>query len=244
MYFYSLNIKYDGNNFYGSAKQKDVRTVEEELTKSLKKILQKDLSLVFAGRTDKKVHAINQTVSFSLNEKIKYKKEEFLFILKKILPSDIEVFDFKKHQNFFNARFDCKKRSYEYLIQLKPHNLFLRNYVYQYDKQLNLSKFKKASKIFLGTHNFLSYSTSDKIDTVRTIFEFKIKKIESNLIKITISANGFLRSQIRMMISSLLRFCEDKLTLNDLNNYLLHPKKGSSHLKIAAEGLYFKKAIY
>ena len=85
MYFYSLNIKYDGNNFYGSAKQKDVRTVEEELTKSLRKILQKDLSLVFAGRTDKKVHAINQTVSFSLNEKIKYKKEDFLFILKKIL---------------------------------------------------------------------------------------------------------------------------------------------------------------
>lgn len=244
MYFYSLNIRYDGNNFYGSAKQKDVRTVEGELNKALQKILQVNLDLTFAGRTDKKVHAINQTISFSINNKIKYQKKHFLFILNKILPNDIEVFDFKRHQEFFNARFDCNKRVYEYLIELTPHNLFKRNYVNQYDHEINLNKLKTASKLFLGTHNFLSYSTSEKTDTIRTIYQFSIKKITNNIIKITVSANGFLRSQIRMMVASLLKYNENKLTLNDLNNYLLNPKKGASNTKSAAQGLYFKKAIY
>ena len=244
MYFYSLNIKYDGNNFYGSAKQKDVRTIEGELNKALQKILQINLDLTFAGRTDKKVHAINQTVSFSSKDKIKYKKSHFLFILNKILPNDIEVFDFKRHQTFFNARFDCNKRVYEYLIELAPHNLFKRNYVNQYDHEINLTKLKTASKLFLGTHNFLSYSTSEKTDTTRTIYQFRIQKVAHNLIKITVSSNGFLRSQIRMMVGSLLKHNEDKLTLNDLNNFLLNPKKGASNTKAAAQGLYFKKAIY
>ncbi len=243
MYFYSLNISYDGNDFYGSAKQKNIRTVEGELNKAINKILNAEIELVFAGRTDKHVHAINQTVSFSHVNLIKYSKQQFIFILNKLLPLDIRVLNFKRHKKFFNARFNCIERSYLYLIELKPHNLFQRNYVLSYQHDISLNKLNELKKYFLGEHDFLSFSTSEKTNTIREIKNFQITKV-NNLIKIKITANGFLRSQIRMIVACLLAYNENKITIDDVLNLLNYPKKGASHTKVSGKGLYFLKAKY
>lgn len=244
MFFYELNISYDGTNFFGSAKQKKYRTIEGELLRCINKVLENKVNqLVFAGRTDKTVHAINQVVSFSIETKIKFSKVKFIDILNKILPSDIKVVNFKRHINFFNARYDAKQREYEFLIQLPPHDIFKRNYVLQYDKNISFALFKRFRNIFIGEHDFLSFSTSEKLNTIRTIYKISLKKID-NLLKITIVANGFLRSQIRMMIAGLLRYNDKKISLAELNNLLQNPKKGSSHYKVSGSGLYFKNAKY
>lgn len=244
MWFYEMGIAYDGTNFFGSSKQDKYRTVEGELLRSLKKIFyDEDLTLVFAGRTDKSVHAINQIVSFNLEHKMKYSSKEFLRIINKILPKDIKVNYIKTHKKFFNARFSVKSRVYKYVMELYPHNLFSRNYVLPYDKNLNLSKIKKAKKIFLGTHDFLSYSTSEKTNTIRTIKKFSIKK-DGNLLIFIVEANGFLRSQIRMMIGALLNYNEDKLSLFRLQDLLKNPKKGAANFKVSGSGLYFLTAKY
>lgn len=244
MYFYELRISYDGINFFGSAKQKNYRTVEGELLRCLNKILNNGIiDLTFAGRTDKFVHAKNQVVSFSIENKIKIKNTHFIFILNKILPNDIRVLYFKRHIEFFNARYDAKKRIYEYLIELPPHNIFKRNYVLQYYEKLDRRKIDAAKNIFIGKHNFLSFSTSDKNNTEREIYTFKYT-IVNNLCKFTISANGFLRSQIRMMIASILKYNENKITLDYLKFLLENPKKGAIGFKVSGMGLYFLGARY
>ncbi|MBO6103540.1 tRNA pseudouridine(38-40) synthase TruA [bacterium] len=245
MNFYLLRLSYDGSSFFGCAKQPYVRTVQDQIEKVLNKLFnEQNIEVVFAGRTDKGVHAINQACSFGIQNPSKYSCKHITFILNKLLPPDIRIKSCQKKPGFFNARFDCKQRSYIYYVQLKPFDIFQRNYVYQYDYQVNFTQLKQTAKIFLGQHDFLSYSTSELVNTTRIIKQFSVTKLKPNLIKFHIVANGFLRSQIRMMIGCLLKFNEHKLTKDDLLNLLNHPQKGKSIFKVASTGLYFANAKY
>lgn len=245
MNFYLLRLSYDGTSFFGCAKQPYVRTVQDQLEKVLRKLFNEPtIEVVFAGRTDKGVHAINQACSFGIENPSKYSDAHLVFILNKLLPSDIRVKSCQRKPGFFNARFDCKQRSYLYYLELNPHDIFKRNYVYQYDQKINFYQLKNTAKIFLGEHNFLSYSTSELTNTTRIISQFSVIKVKPNLIKFHIVANGFLRSQIRMMIGCLLKFNEHKLTKNDLINLLNNPHKGKAIFKVGPTGLYFANAKY
>lgn len=245
MNFYLLRLSYDGSGFFGCAKQPFIRTVQDQIEKVLCKLFNEpNIEVVFAGRTDKGVHAINQACSFGIENKSKYSCKHLVFILNKLLPPDIRIKSCQSKQGFFNARFDCKERSYIYYLELIPHNIFLRNYVFAYDKTINFKNLKESAKIFIGEHNFLSYSTSELTNPIRKITKFSVTKIKPNLIKFHITANGFLRSQIRMMIGCLLKYNEKKLTKVDLLNLLNHPQKGKAIFKVPATGLYFANAKY
>lgn len=245
MNFYLLRLSYDGAQFFGCAKQPYVRTVQDQIEKVLCKLFNEpNIEVVFAGRTDKGVHAINQACSFGIEKDSKYSAKHITFILNKLLPPDIRIHSCQKRAGFFNARFDCKERSYIYYLELKPHDIFKRNYVYQYDQKVNFAQLKQTAKIFLGQHDFLSYSTSELTNTTRNITKFSVTKIKPNLIKFHIVANGFLRSQIRMMIGCLLKYNEHKLSKADLINLLNYPQKGKAIFKISATGLYFANAKY
>ena len=245
MNFYLLRLSYDGSGFFGCAKQPYIRTVQDQIEKVLRKLFNEStIEVVFAGRTDKGVHAINQACSFGIENKSKYSCKHIVFILNKLLPNDIRIKSCQAKPGFFNARFDCKERSYIYYLELAPHNIFLRNYVCAYNGIINFKQLKECAKIFVGEHNFLSYSTSELTNTVRTITKFSVTKVKPNLIKFHITANGFLRSQIRMMIGCLLKYNEQKLTKNDLLNLLMYPQKGKAIFKVDATGLYFANAKY
>ena len=62
-----LDIEYIGSNFFGWQKQKKLRTVQDEIEKTLKKTLSKKVVLYGSGRTDSGVHAINQVANFHIN---------------------------------------------------------------------------------------------------------------------------------------------------------------------------------
>lgn len=61
-----LDIRYDGSDFHGWAKQEGLRTVQGELETGLSTILRQPVSLVVAGRTDAGVHADGQVAHLDL----------------------------------------------------------------------------------------------------------------------------------------------------------------------------------
>ncbi len=237
---YKVTVEYNGANFYGWATQDGFRTIQDTIEKTFSKCLNENIKIHASGRTDKFVHALGQVFHFDSNLEI---DDYMVKNINNYFKNEIRIISLEKVDDKFHARFHVKKKTYIYKISTKPINIFEAPTALQYAKKVNIKKLKKASQLFLGTHNFLSFSTSDKDDTKRTIYEIKVFK-KKQYIYIEVSGNGFLRNMVRMIVACLLNYNEDKLTLEEIKNLIDNPKKGSSISKADGCGLYLKRVEY
>ena len=116
MFNYLIKIEYDGSKFVGWQSQKNGKSIQATIEKVLKKLLKTNIRIAGAGRTDKGVHAFGQYANFKLSKKIADKKkflESINFFLRKKL---ISILDIQRKEINFHARFNAKKRIYEYVI--------------------------------------------------------------------------------------------------------------------------------
>ena len=109
-----LTLSYDGSDFCGYQIQKGFRSVQEEIQKALSEILQDDITVIGAGRTDSGVHALAQVVNFHHNKNISPKN--FVTGLNHFLPDDIRIISAKEVDLKFHSRFDAISKTYEYVI--------------------------------------------------------------------------------------------------------------------------------
>ena len=239
---YLVDISYDGNNYHGWSKQKNNVTIQQTIEESLSSIYKKKIDIVGSGRTDTKVHAIHQYFNFHENE-INLSIKKLINALKYKIPTDVKVNSIKAVDDNFNARYDAKSKTYLYLINTNEFDLFKNNYLLNYNKHINLDLWNQAKELFIGTHDFLSFSKSTLANTTRTINEIKILNYKG-LIKIYINGNGFLRNMVRMIIGSLIDLNENKKSLSDIKRLISNPKKGSANTLANPCGLYLYQVNY
>ena len=70
MFTYQIKVEYLGTNFVGWQIQKNGISVQEVLEKVLSKILKNKIRVIGSGRTDKGVHANEQSAHFKTKKKI------------------------------------------------------------------------------------------------------------------------------------------------------------------------------
>lgn len=240
---YKLIISYNGTNYFGFAKQNNRVTIEQTILDTFKNLFDVDVKLFGSGRTDKYVHAIKQVINVKHN-KLNYEPETLLKALNSKLPADIIVKNCEVVNDKFHARFNVKNKTYLYKINMcSEFNIFEMNIVYQYNKSIDFDKLKKFSEIIKGEHNFLSFSTSELENTIRTIYNFNYE-IKNNILEIKVTGNGFLRNMVRMLIGVFLDWNEDKINLSDIIYLLNNPKKGAGIRKVNGCGLYLLDVIY
>ena len=94
IYNYLLKVEYDGTDYSGWQYQKNSKSIQEKVEKTLSKILKLKIRIIGSGRTDKGVHAFGQYANFKINKKIENKKK-FLnslnFFLRKNFISIISI---------------------------------------------------------------------------------------------------------------------------------------------------------
>jgi len=230
-----LTIAYDGSAFYGSAIQPDKYTVQGKLEDSLK-ILGIKSKTNFSGRTDKGVHATNQIVSVDIP--LFWQDLDRLKIeLNKLLPNSIFVKQIKKVDDNFHARFSVKQRTYRYIVSTKPLTPFNYNY-FHYEKDIDQNSIDKAIELFVGKHDFKYFSKqgSEPNSTIREIYKIKLYQYKEFYI-FTFTANAYLRSQIRMIVDSLLKISKKTLTLEQLQEQIDTKIQHTTSLA-PASGLY------
>lgn len=235
-------VSYDGSFFHGWAKQPNNVTVQQTIEEALHKLLHKKITIYGSGRTDAYVHAINQVFSFSYDGQL-MESNNFIVAINNLLPKTIRIKSIEKVNDKFNARFNAKSKTYTYIVNQGEYSIFQNNYFYNYNKKIKISKVKKAAKLLIGKHNFLSFSTSTLEDTIRTINFIKIYKKKERVFFV-VNGNGFLRNQVRMIVGSLLDFNEDKKTLDDFQSLLKNPHKGACITKAPGCGLYLFEVQY
>ena len=244
---YFMTFSYDGTNFYGYQKQPRMRTVQKSLEDVLKEINGgKNVSICASGRTDAGVHAINQKANFELDKKIdcdKLKKG-----INSLLPEDIYVKKIEEVSDEFHARFSAIGKEYIYKINMGEYNPIERNYVYQYNKRLDINEMERGLKYLEGEHNFKSFTkTNEEItDYVRTISQTSIVRDSKDINKITITfvGTGFMRYMVRNMVGLLIEIGEGKRKAEEVIDILKHEDRSFAGKTAPACGLYLRNVFY
>ncbi len=234
-------IAYDGSSYLGFQKQKSTtNTITYEIEKALCS-LNITSPITGSGRTDAGVHATGQVIHFDL--------PDFWRDLKKLklnLNRNLQGITFKHITVVapeFHARFSAKERLYRYVFKTKHPSVFEQKYI-SYYPNFNTIRLLEALKVFEGEHDFKYFQKTgtDTHTTVRNIYQASYYK-RGKYHYIYFKANGFLRSQVRMMIAAAMAYAKEEITLSQLSAQL---KKEEKHItKLAPpEGLYLAKIFY
>ena len=241
---YKITFSYDGTNFNGYQVQPKLRTVQECLEQAVSYLNKQTYTqVVSSGRTDKGVHAIAHVAHFDLS--INNSLDKIKRGLNSNLPDDIHVIDVEKVSDDFHARYSAKKKEYIYKINLGEYNPIDRNYVYQYNKELDIEAMSKAIKYFEGEHDFTSFVSSEDIreDKVRTIYKTNIKR-NKDILEISFIGNGFMKYQVRNMVGLLISVGEHKKEISEVEKIINNKNRSQKFITAAACGLYLKKVWY
>ncbi|MCI6349995.1 MAG: tRNA pseudouridine(38-40) synthase TruA [Tenericutes bacterium] len=239
---YLCEISYDGYLFYGFQRQKDKRTVCSLVEEVLRKVLNENILIVGASRTDRGVHANSFYFHFDCEKVLD--TEKLKVSLNKLISNDIYFKNITIVNEDFHARYSVKSKEYVYVINMGEYNPTRRNYELEYNKKINIKLLKKASKYLVGEHDFKSF-TSDSMgkSTVRRINYIKFKKNKELLI-ISIEANGFLKYMIRNIIGLFLEINENKKTPIMTKEILESKDRTKLGIKAPSSGLYLNKIKY
>ena len=236
-----FTISYDGTLYQGSQSQPNGLSVEDRLQKAFKEI-NINTKIFLSGRTDRDVHATGQVFNCIIPE-YWHNLSKLKDIMNKHLPLSIKIKSIKKVDDSFHSRFHAKKRVYRYLVSKKDLSVFSSKYIAHY-QDFDEEQIQKAIKLFVGVHDFEYFHKkgSDKDNTIREVFDAKFYKYR-DIYVFKFTANSYLRSQIRLMVGSLLKVGQNRLSLEELEAQL---KKEKRVFKLPASpyGLYLSKVIY
>ena len=239
-----IKFSYDGSNYACYKTQPGLDTIQERLEAALEKINNgKKTNIVATGRTDKKVHALCQYGHADIEVNIT--EEKLKRAMNSNLPDDIHVIKTKIVPDDFHARYEVKSKEYKYYINIGEYNPLERNYIFQYNYQLNIDAMKEAIKVFLGTHDFRAFVTDnkEKENCIRTIYDADITK-KDDIMCISFKGDGFLRYQIRNMVGILIRVGENKISTEDVEKILKSKDRTTSGKTAPAQGLYLTNVSY
>lgn len=234
-------IAYDGSSYYGFQKQ---TTIKKTITSAIEDALvslQIHSPITGSGRTDAGVHASGQVIHFDLPdywndlEKLKCNLNRKL--------TDITFKHISKVSDDFHARFWAKRRVYRYVFKTHKPSVFEQKYI-SYYQTFNTAMLCEALKALEGSHNFNFFHKTGSIThtTIREIYHTKYVERKGYHF-IYFHANGFLRSQVRMMVDMAMSCALKELTMIQLKEQLNCQKKHSTRLA-PPEGLYLAKVFY
>ena len=244
---YFITFAYDGSKYKGYQKQPKQKTIQGEIEKALKKINSEEkVDIHASGRTDAGVHAYNQKAHFDLTTEIT--PEKLKDAINSLIPDDIYIRTVDVVDDDFHARYNVKAKEYIYKINMDEYDPIERDYVYQYNRRLDIVEIERALKYLEGTHDFKSFTKADdeKEDYTRTIIQTNLIRDVKNVNKITISflGTGFLRYQVRNMIGTLIEIGEGKRKSEDIIEILKQKDRTQAGKTAAPEGLYLKDVLY
>lgn len=233
----AITLAYDGTSYLGSQIQKETNnTIFGQLQKVLSQ-LGINGKVIASGRTDKGVHATGQVCHLNLPEFWSDTKK-LKRVLNEMLPSSIAVKYIKSVDDNFHARYSAKKRIYRYIIKESASNPFESNFI-TFLNSINFTKIEKNMKLFIGEHDFKQFmkTGSDVKTTTRVIYKAFAYKHNGYII-LNFEGNGYLRSQIRLMVGALLQLDETQIK-EQLNCEKKHKIRPAS-----SNGLYLTKIKY
>ena len=239
-----LIIEYDGTNYGGWQKQKNNKTIQEEVEKAIYKITKENVELNGSSRTDAGVHARGMVANFRTNSKVP--SDRFRDAINTKLPDDIAIIKSEEVEEDFHSRYCCKGKMYSYTIVNRAEKVALKkNYSCHVKEKLNFDYMKEASKYFIGTHDFKAFKSSGSSvkTSIRTISKLDLIKT-GDKIKVYIAADGFLYNMVRIIVGTLIEVGKGKIRPDDIQEIINLGDRSKSGPCISPSGLVLEEVYY
>lgn len=244
-----LDFCYDGSVYHGSQKQLEEKTIQSVLEEKLFFYLKEKINLIFAGRTDKGVHANGQVANFHITKLLVPIKNLKRVINNSLRFEKIYIHRFSIVDDNFNSRFDARVRLYCYQIKNFSHDDFFnicdKDFFYHYRYPLEIEKLNSYFNYFIGYHDFTTFCSKkdESKNKKRKIFKIDIFK-QKDIIKIHLYGNAFLRSMVRSVVGNTLflyKNCEKPEKIQEL---LKSKNPDLAKHRVPAHGLFLEKIFY
>ena len=240
---YFIHLAYNGTRFHGWQIQPNATSVQENLNKAFSVLLQTEINLMGAGRTDTGVHAREMYAHFDSDNS--FDITTLVHKLNSFLPKDIVIYDIIPVHDDAHSRFDATKRTYEYHIhQFK--NPFIDELSWYFHQPLDIDLMNQASQLLFNYTDFECFSkVNTDVNTFDcTIFEAYWKRGQNDQLVFTISANRFLRNMVRSIVGTLINVGLHKITLDDFTKIIESKSREKAGFSVPAHGLYLTKIEY
>lgn len=244
---YFIKLSYKGTNYHGWQTQPNAKSVQGELERVFSIILQKQIVITGAGRTDAGVHAKDYIAHFEM-EDLDYDKnlKQLIYKLNSLLPSDIAINEIWPVKEDSHARFDAIKRTYHYFINYRK-SPFLSETAWMQYSELNIDLMNKACEILMKYDDFTSFAKlhSDNKTNICKLMHAKWSDNEQEgYYKFEITANRFLRNMVRSIVGSMVYIGKGKISLEDFKSIIEAKDRSQGGISAPAKGLFLVKIEY
>lgn len=263
-----LIIQYDGTDYSGWQIQRrglpEDKTIQGVLQDAIASVTGERLNVIGAVRTDAGVHAIGQVASFRTQSRLDV--DTLHRAINARLPRDIRVIGLEECPLDFHPRYSAKGKSYFYIIS-KVYSIFLRRYSWHIPHTLNCDLMREVGAYLIGEHDFSSFRAAGcgSKNPVRMISYIEISEFPSvefmafnintgvpkkslgcpaPVIKISISANAFLRHMVRNIVGTLVQVGRGKVSPSRIVDILRLKDRRLSGPTAPAKGLFLERVIY
>ena len=221
MYYYRLDLVYDGRAFQGWQTQPHHQTIQDHLNNALKD-LDPALQTLAAGRTDAGVHALKQVVRLSLATH--YPASAVLATANAHLPPAIRVGQALEVAESFHPLHNAgKEYRYFWAPQIYPWQAGL---ITPFDYPCDLGLMQAAAQALEGRHDFAAFACQGTpvSSTVREIYKAQIEFKKTALAEemplgltgfyqFTIVGSGFLKQMVRLLMGGIFNVGRGKVSL-------------------------------
>jgi tRNA pseudouridine38-40 synthase len=240
-----LTLHYDGAGFFGWQVQPGVRTVQAELEAALSRLIDRPITVIAAGRTDRGVHATGQVASMLVPEK--WTAAALQRALNAILADDMWIAAVVEVPASFHARYDAVSRSYSYRLGTvaEAWSPFHRRWCWPLREEPKHALLQNAAARFLGTHSFVAFAKTGQPERGDqcTVLQSGWNRWECGL-QFDITANRFLHHMVRYMVGTMVDVALERRPASDIDRLLRDREALETSPPAPPDGLFLTSVDY
>ena len=232
-----LTVAYDGTAYAGWQVQPNGVTIEEVLNKHLSALLQENIVVIGASRTDSGVHALGNVAVFDTNARMP--AEKVSFAMNQRLPEDVKIVDSREVPLDFHPRRQHCRKTYEYKILNTIHPVpNYRLYTHFNYWNIDVELMRRGAACLIGTHDFASFcgSGAQVKTTIRTVTSMDVWR-DGDMVTIRISGTGFLYNMVRIISGTLIEIGNGQYPPERMDKILKACDRGAAGPTAPAQGL-------
>lgn len=236
---------FDGSAFHGWQQQENAVTVQGELRRAWMELTGENANITGCSRTDAGVHA--NEYFFSVKTESTVPTEKFPVALSSArLPGEIALYSCREVPENFNARFDCLKKEYKYVIEnTTVPSPFLFRRAYNCPYEMNVELMDRAAQSFIGEYDFSAFCASgaEVVSKVREIYSASVVR-NGDTVEFKVCGNGFLYNMVRIMAGTLLYVNNGKIAADSIAEIIASGDRTRAGITAPPDGLYLNKVYY